>query len=166
MSESRGATGNTPSSSGSVAIVANQTIAGDALRDAVERRIRAGQRDFVLLVPVPSFASRSFASPAAVEVGIPMVTTEEVDYDRQLGEQRLEFGTDWLEGLGATATGEVTLTADTPDRVRDLVEAGAVVEVIVSTLPSRLSKWLRQDLPHRIERKVDVPVEVVTPADE
>ncbi|MEZ5294822.1 MAG: hypothetical protein R2697_00680 [Ilumatobacteraceae bacterium] len=38
-------------------------------------------------------------------------------------------------------------------------------EVIVSTLPSRISRWLRQDLPTRICRAVTVPVTVVTPAD-
>ena len=150
-----------------ILIVANQTIAGDALRAAVVERIASGLRNFVLLVPIVSYATRSFASPAAVEVGIPMVPTEEVDYERKLGEQRLAYGIEWLEELGAGgAQGEVLPTSETPEKVRDLVEAGDVVEVIVSTLPSRLSKWLRQDLPHRIDRKVDVPVVVITPADE
>lgn len=150
-----------------ILIVANQTIAGDTLQAAVAERIAAGRRDFLLLVPIVSYTARSFASPAAVEVGIPMVTTEEVDYERKLGEQRLAYGIEWLEGLGAaSASGVVLLTSETPEKVRDLVETDDVVEVIVSTLPSRLSKWLHQDLPHRIERKVDVPIQVVTPADE
>lgn len=149
-----------------ILIVANQTIAGDTLQAAVAERIASGRRDFLLVVPIVSYAARSFASPAAVEVGIPMIPTEEIDYERKLGEQRLADGIEWLEGLGATSTsGEVMLTSETPEKVRDLVAADDVIEVIVSTLPSRLSKWLRQDLPHRIERKVDVPVEVVTPAD-
>jgi len=42
------------------------------------------------------------------------------------------------------------------------VKDRAIDEVIISTLPSTLSRWLRQDLPHRIERKVSVPVTVVT----
>ena len=150
-----------------ILIVANQTIAGDALRAAVVERIASGRRDFLLLVPIVSLASRSFASPAAVEVGIPMIPTDEVDYERKLGEQRLTYGLEWLEELGAaSADGEVLPTSETPEKVRDLVEADDVVEVIVSTLPSRLSKWLRQDLPHRIQRKVAVPVVVVTPADQ
>ena len=40
----------------------------------------------------------------------------------------------------------------------------STTRVLVSTLPTTLSRWLRQDLPHRISRKVDVPVAVVTSA--
>ncbi len=149
-----------------VLIVANQTIAGEALGDAVARRITAGRRDFVLLVPIVNLVARTIASPAAIESGIPMVTTEELDYERKLGEQQLATGLEWLERLGARAHGEVVLTADAVDRSCELVAAGEVDDIIVSTLPSRLSKWLRQDLPHRIERKVGVPVETVTPADD
>jgi GABA permease len=35
-------------------------------------------------------------------------------------------------------------------------------EVIVSTLPRRVSRWLQSDLPHRVERRYDVPVTTVT----
>jgi hypothetical protein len=48
--------------------------------------------------------------------------------------------------------------------VASLVESESFDEVIVSTLPTTISRWLRQDLPRRIERKVSVPVTTVTPA--
>jgi hypothetical protein len=38
-------------------------------------------------------------------------------------------------------------------------------EVIVSTLPKRVSEWLRRDLPHRIQN-LGVPVTAVSQAEE
>jgi hypothetical protein len=39
-------------------------------------------------------------------------------------------------------------------------------EIIVSTLPRYLSKWLHVDLPHRIRKAADVPVTHVIGAPE
>ncbi len=86
----------------------------------------------------------------------------EVRDERRLAKERLQFGLEWLASLGATATGELCDGCDTPATISAVVEATAADEVIVSTLPTTLSRWLHQDLPHRISRKVDVPVAVVT----
>ena len=51
--------------------------------------------------------------------------------------------------------------SDPVEAVRELVAAKAVNEVIVSTLPERVSRWLRRDVPSRLQA-LGLPVTVVT----
>jgi hypothetical protein len=42
--------------------------------------------------------------------------------------------------------------------VSDALERATIDEIIVSTLPSGLSRWIHQDLPHRLERRTGLPI--------
>ncbi len=142
-----------------VLIVANQTIGSAELTRAVAERIAEGTH-FHLLVPVPP------TPPSAISVGLAAVESAATAFMvlpdlRALAEERLETGLDWLHELGADASGEVGLV-DTVAAVIGVVERDGIDEILVSTLPSRISKWLRQDLPHKIEKHVNVPLVVVT----
>lgn len=149
---------------GFVVIVANETLGGADLVAAVEERMAAGCERFHVVVPVP------FSPPPAIAVGlatpeVAMITDLDLPDQRAVATERLEQGLAWLRERGCTADGAIA-TGDAVHAVRDVVEQGDVTEVIVSTLPSRISRWLRQDLPSRIDRAVDIPVVVVTPADD
>ena len=64
---------------------------------------------------------------------------------------------DQLRKLGASAQGEV-VDHDPLARVRELLGGSQFDAVIVCTLPTKLSHWLRVDLPGRLARATKVPV--------
>ena len=153
-----------------VLIVANRTVGGDELSDEVRRRVRDGGWEFHLLVPVASPVSAAVAIGTAVgdAANISPTASLEVSDERQIARDRLAFGLEWLTSVGAVATGEVTTDCDAAAVVARIVDgsanddASSIDEVIVSTLPTTISRWLHQDLPHRIARRVTIPVTVIT----
>jgi GABA permease len=143
-----------------VLVVANRTVGGEELAAAIRERMAAGPCEFHLLVPVPPSPPIGIAAGfSAMEAGVvPALSGPD---ERELAVDRLHFGLEWMRGLGATVDGEVGDT-DAVRAVRNVVESRQVDEIIISTLPTTISRWLRQDLPHRVERKFALPVTVVT----
>ena len=142
-------------------IVANRTVGGDQLQAAVHERLSSGPCTFHLVIPVSGVVSSAVAVGSAASDTLPITPLDFIN-ERDLAEKRLLFGLEWLRSLGAHATGEVLPEPDTVTGVCRAVQEHGSTEVIVSTLPTTVSRWLRQDLPHRLERKVSVPVVVVT----
>ena len=140
-----------------VLVVANQTVGGDALLDFVKARMAEGSDEFTLLVPATPRAHRS---PEAPVPGINAPTdTEDDDYAE--ARKRLETGLDSLHTLGVTVKGSVG-PGDAMTAISEVLARRQYDEIVLSTLPSGVSRWLRQDLPHRVERKFHLPVSVVT----
>jgi hypothetical protein len=50
------------------------------------------------------------------------------------------------------------------EAVRKAVEAGGYDDIVLSTLPAGASRWLKLDLPSRVQRVVPIPVVVVESA--
>jgi nucleotide-binding universal stress UspA family protein len=66
-----------------------------------------------------------------------------------------------LEALGAPSTGEIGLS-DPVAAVAEVIAREPVDEIILSTLPPGISRWLGQDVASRLRAKATVPVAVVT----
>jgi hypothetical protein len=122
-----------------VLIVANRTAATPALLHEVRRRAAHGPCSFTLLVP-QLIAEEAFGDEEArktIALAVPL-----------------------LEEAAGDEVPAVIGPSDAMLAVERLLVHEHFDEVIVSTLPERVSHWLKRDLPTRIER-LDIPVTVV-----
>ncbi len=120
-----------------VLVVANRTAATPDLLDTVKRCAHEQPSTFALLIPD---AAKGEHTDWTFELALPL-----------------------LERAAGGPVEAITGTSGDPfDAVRDALAQGSYDRVIVSTLPRRVSKWLRRDLPRRVEA-LGVPVDVVTP---
>ncbi len=127
----------------SILLVANRTAQTTELRDEVRRIAEERDADFHLLVP---------RHPR----GLHRVVDPEVA-GREEAEARMAAA---LPSLSAAAGGEVTGEvgdADPLAAIQDTLGRGGFDEIIVSTLPPRLSRWLHLDLPSKA-RGLGLPV--------
>lgn len=139
---------------GTCVVLGNETLGSEALLDVVHQRSQAGERVY-LVVPasrVPRDAAQGLHSEHTRWHG----EHPDVSIARWRMQRTLEA---WRE-RGIEADGEVG-ARDPVRALRDALTRVEPTEVVVSSLPSRLSRWLARDVPHRIERVVDVPVVVV-----
>ncbi len=127
-------------------VVANQTLAGRELAEVIEERLRAVPTRFLVVVPL---------SP------IGHLLTWDEEESRMAARARLEAILTRLQERGVEAAGEIG-DRDPVEAARDALRAFAADEIILSTLPSGISRWLGQDVPSRLRAAVRIPVIVIT----
>jgi hypothetical protein len=142
-----------PATTRTVLVVANQTLAGHALHSELRRRARAQRLRVAVIVPATAL------DPSVEEE---LVEADRVEAGRSaaraVAASRLDQLVTGLQAQGFTVTGDVG-PADPVEAVTLAMERWPDVnEVIVSTLPAGLSRWLKLDLPSRLTRRLDVPV--------
>jgi hypothetical protein len=133
-----------------ILLVADRTATGQHVRDALAER---GPCDITLLVPA--------ARPSGG-------WTWDEDDARDDARRRMETGAGALRRAGYQVRG-VLGDFQPLEAIRDAMRERAYDEILISTLPARLSRWLRQDLPARAARAFAVPVthvEALTAPDE
>ena len=131
-------------------LIGNQTLDSPELAAAIQERLATGPASFHVVAP---------ATP--VGGGLTWDETEA----RDVAGTRLETAMARLREAGAETTGEIG-SRDPVEAALDALRGRQVDEVILSTLPSGISRWLGQDVPSRLRGSVSVPVTVVTTARE
>lgn len=130
-----------------VLLVANRTATDLPLVQAVQRRALEGDVVFHLLVP-------------ATPEGLHRVVDPEVA-GREAAGERLRRALPLLsEAAGQEVSGHVG-DANPLAAVSDALHLRGFDEIVISTLPWRLSRWLRVDLPSKV-RALGVPVHHVS----
>jgi len=136
-------------------VVANKTLGGDELAEAIRQRLAEGPCEFYVLVPATSSVGglESFGPGLG---GLPSLPgTDEKAFPA--ARRRLDAEVDRIRTAGAAVDGEVG-NADPLRAISDLLGRRQFDEIILSTLPPGLSRWLRWDLPARVQRKFRLPV--------
>jgi hypothetical protein len=122
-------------------IVANRTLAGSQLIGKVKELHERRECTFYLVVPATPPHGHTWSEGEA----------------RAIARRNLEAALKRLADIGIAADGEVGDERPT-DAIQDVLAKRPIDEVILSTLPPGLSRWLKRDLPRRIEAVFGLPV--------
>jgi nucleotide-binding universal stress UspA family protein len=138
-------------------IVANQTLEAEELTHFVSTRADAEPSEFFIVVPATPVMEMVHGAEGVPAVGGSTVLPSSPEHAHELAQQRLDTALAQLQGIGATVDGQVG-HRDPVHAVEDVLKGRQFDEIVVSTLSKRRSRWLRQDLPRRLQHKTQLPV--------
>jgi hypothetical protein len=158
-------------------IIANQTLGGEELDRAVRDRIARDVRRFFILVPTTppiqessawtfGFSAETEPSPGRARTVVEQdLRRREARFEarfeaRRRARRRLDQMIERIRSAGGEASGEVG-ESDPVAAARTVLQTQTFDEVIVSTLPAGLSRWMKMDLPARVGRMSHAPVTIV-----
>ena len=125
-----------------VLVVANRTAESPELLDALRERAAQGEVTFTLLVP---------STPHGVAWAADMHSGSGE------AEGHMNNAVERMRSAGLTVKEGKVGDPDPIAAVQDEVNFASYDEIVVSTLPGGISKWLKLDLPHRVERTTGLP---------
>jgi hypothetical protein len=130
-----------------VLVVANRTAATPALIAAVRERAQRGRARFTLLVPSSAHGLHSVVDPE--------------DQGVSEAEATIELAIPLLEEAAGAPVEPMIGVHEPLAAIQDAVNLHGFDELIISTLPSRVSRWMKLDLPHKAAG-LGLPVTTVT----
>ena len=130
-----------------VLVVAHKTAATPALLQAVRDRAGKGDAEFTLLVPNSAH-------------GLHRVVDAE-DQGHSEADEVLALALPLLEEAAGGKVEGIVGDPSPLDAIQDAVNMRGFDEIILSTLPSRVSRWMKMDLPAKVDG-LGLPVTTVT----
>ena len=130
-----------------ILVVANKTAATPGLIEAVRERASRGRCEFSLLVPNATHGLHKVVDPE--------------DQSQTEAETTIELALPLLEEAAGSPVDAMIGVPEPLAAIQDAVNLHGFDEIIISTLPSRVSKWLKLDLPHKAAG-LGLPVTTVT----
>ena len=130
-----------------VLVVANRTAATPALLDAVRERSARGDARFTLLVPSAPHGLHKVVDPE--------------DQGHAEADAVIELAVPLLEQAAGAPVEALVGCAEPLAAIQDAINLHGFDELIISTLPTRVSRWLKLDLPSKAAG-LGLPVTTVT----
>jgi hypothetical protein len=130
-----------------VLVVANKTAATPQLIECVRERAAKGPCEFTLLVPNTTHGLHKVVDPE--------------DQSRNEAEAVIELALPLLEEAAGSPVDAMIGVPEPLAAIQDAVNLHGFDELIISTLPTRVSKWLHLDLPRKAAG-LGLPVTTVT----
>ena len=126
-----------------VLVVANETVGGEELMNAIGELAVAGRTRFYVVSPALNSRLKTW--------------TSDEDPARLAAQQRLEATLERLSSLDVEALGKVG-DVDPLVAVEDAVRSFGPQEIVVSTHPAGRSNWLERGVVTALRERYDVPV--------
>jgi hypothetical protein len=128
-----------------ILVLANETIGGAALLDAIRERHAEGEARFHVVVPKTRPKHGNVIYDEAV---------------RDSAQVRVDLALSFMHQEGIEGSGEVG-DADPLNAAKDAIAEHGISEIIVSTLPAQSSGWMKRDLIEALESETGLPVKHV-----
>jgi hypothetical protein len=125
-----------------ILVLANETIGGAKLLDAIRERNAQGDARFHVVVPLTRPRHGNVIYDEAV---------------RDSAQVRVDLALAFMREEGIEGTGEVG-DGDPLNAAKDAIAEHRIDEIIVSTLPAQSSGWMKRDLIEALEGETGLPV--------
>jgi hypothetical protein len=140
-------------------VVANRSVGGRKLADYLVGL--ANERGSVEVhIVMPERQLNSFDVVWDAGLALPLMADPEAELRERVAQERLDRTVSELQCVGLDVSGELGPAAPLA-AVGLMLERQAYDEIVISTLPVGLSRWLHMDLPRRLQRRFALPVTTI-----